>query len=211
MNFYICVYRQPMTNGLDKTWKEAPSEDNDPLKKYLRSYKKRFKRSNSDVRRFYDWGDDPAFFAAEEFLGDVRKASWGVCRPDVRRNLKEGDIVVFFCAQQQKNMDQWDYYYVGLGTVGEVVCDRSQIWKKRRYRDYRKFYNLLIDSTGSHREIIHDWHDDKCGRLSKTPYVIFEASDKTHFNVTNPLHVATYTKGETAWKGKNTRPLAVER
>ena len=201
MNCYLCVYRQPITTGWDKTWKEASSEDNHVLKKYLQRYKKRLKKPKEGIGRFYDWGDDPAFFGAEEFLGDIRKASWGVCRPDVRRNLEEGDVVVFFCAQQQKNTDQWDYYYVGLGTVGEVVCNRSQIWKKKRYRDYSKFYNLLIDSTGSHREVIRRWHNN-WEKLLKSHYVIFEASDKTHFNVTNPLHVATYTEGETAWKGE---------
>ena len=60
---------------------------------------------------FYDWGDDPAFFAAEEFLGDVNPASCGVCRRDVREQLRNGDFVIFFCAKALEDRT-WEYYYI---------------------------------------------------------------------------------------------------
>ncbi len=209
MNIYLCVYRQQIAKGWNKTWKEASVTNNTALKNYLRRYKKRFRKNNQNIGRFYDWGDDPAFFAAEEFLDDVHKASWGVCRPNVRTKLVAGDTIVFFCAQQHPdNNDQWEYYYVGLGTVGKILTERKKIWKEKCYAGYEEFFNLLIDPNGCHAEPIHPYHRDWVNR-AKSPYVIFEASDKTHFNITNPLHVATYRKGEAdSRKGK---PLEVWR
>ena len=196
MNFYICVYRQKIPEKRD--WKRAyENASGDPvLKEYVRRYENRFKKNKDGIGRFYDWGDDPAFFAAEKFDGNV---TWGVCRHDVRGKLDKEDVVVFICAQEQENQKprKWKYYYVGLGTVGEVVKPRERLWKKRCYREYRKFYNLLIDSKGCHREPI-DYHHDWADRLAAR-YIIFDdAPDKTHFNITNPLYVATYTEYENA-------------
>ena len=95
MKFYICVYLQPILNNgeLNSAWREASS--NKALKEYLQRYENRFKKNKGGIGRFYDWGDDPAFYAAEKFGGNV---TWGVCRHDVRKKLDKGDVVVFFCA-----------------------------------------------------------------------------------------------------------------
>src|SRR5689334_17326563 len=47
----------------------------------------------------YDVGDDPAFFSASQCNGPV---TWGVCRPDVRGALQNGDWVGFFSATHWK-------------------------------------------------------------------------------------------------------------
>ena len=190
MNAYVCVYRQPLRDDdWQKTWDESPGVPG--LKKYLRRYKQRFNESKKGVGHFYDWGDDPSFFAAEEFLGDVRKASWGVCRRDVRGKLSRGDFVVFFCArQQEEDEDEWEYYYIGMGTVERILKNRKRIWLKEEYENYRKFYNLLIDSEGCRNEVIRAYHRDYKKR-AKSPYVIF-SPQRTHFNLINPLHVATF-------------------
>ncbi len=205
MNFYVCVYLQGVfekVNGLNKARKE--SANNRALKEYLDRYKNMYKRrldkNNKRIGRFYDWGDDPAFFAAEYFSKDINKATWGVCRPNVRKELQKRDIVVFFCAQQQKDETTWKYYYVGLGTVGKVVQPREKIWKRQRYAEYKKFFNLIINSKSCHWETINP-HKDWAHRLA-SPYIIFDDSDKmTHFNVANPLHVATYKEDAAPWKG----------
>ncbi len=201
MNAYVCVYRQPVVDKLwQRTWDEA---DGIPkLKKYLRRYERRFRKNKKGIGRFYDWGDDPSFFATEEFLGDVRKAGWGVCRRDVRDKLNRGDFIIFFCAQQQEDdEDLWKYYYIGLGTVGHVIQNRERIWRTKKYKDYRKFYNLLIDSEGRQYEMIHRFHQD-WKRRAKSPYVVFDDSPlMTHFNLCNPLLVARYWVGDSAWKG----------
>ena len=194
MKGYICVYRQPIINPID--WassqfviKERPELN---IRKFLSRYKRNINDTESRNRRFYDWGDDPGFFGAEEFLRDVRRASWGVCRRDVRKQLSIGDFVVFFCARQQLSISsRWNYYYIGVGTVGDVINNRRQIWETNTYREYRKFYNLLIDDEGQHREVLFPDHTDWENRI-RAPYILFESSSKTHFNVRNPLLVATY-------------------
>ena len=202
MNLYVCVYRQPIPKSRDNNRANKSASGDDALKDYLRRYKNRFRRNKRNIGHFYDWGDDPAFFAAEHFLDNVHGATWGVCRPDVRRRLSDrGDVVVFFCVQQQKDEVTWKYYYIGLGTVGEVICDRRRLWRKREYVKYTKFYNLLLDSEGRHNEMI-SYHSD-WKKISMSPYVIFDKdTDKTHFNVINPLHVATYVEGTEPWKGE---------
>src|SRR6266849_6163783 len=90
---------------------------------------------------YYDWGDDPSFFAAQHRLGDVRRASWGVCRRDVREALGERDLVVFFCGCEDETR-VWRYYFVGFGTVRALV-KRAVLWTDPVYAPYRKFYNVL--------------------------------------------------------------------
>lgn len=188
---YVCVYRQPIREKeWMNAWKKAgkkPSRKNKRLKKYLRRYRDRF--DGGEQGCFYDWGDDPSFFCAEDILGDVRSASWGVCRPDVRRsNLSKGDFVIFFCARQQ-DTSEWEYYYIGVGTVREVIKKRKRLWQKDKFVMYRKFYNLLTNAKGKNCELVgyhKNWEE-----RAKSPYVIF-AKGKTHFNITDPILVATF-------------------
>ena len=180
MKFYICVYRQPLLTK--KVWGKASKNaaSDDVLKEYLKRYKNRFKKNRWGKGRFYDWGDDPAFFSAEHLLNDVNRATWGVCRPDVRRNLTKGDALVFFCAQQQKNRKQWRYYYVGIGTVAEVVKGHKRICHEESYMAYQKFYNLLVDKEDKNREKI-GYHTE-WKKLSKGNYIMFDDDpEKTHF------------------------------
>ena len=195
MKCFVCVYRQPALSERKwkKTWDEAGQKRG--LKKYLELYRSGFE---GDVPCYYDWGDDPSFFAAEEFLGDVNGAGWGVCRPDVRGKLKEGDVVVFFCAKERTE-GIWKYYYVGLGTVSETI-DHALIWSSGRYEPYRDFFNILVDSERRQREFIYDKHSDWDKRL-RAPYILFDRSrDRTHFNLDNPLHVATYQREDPPWR-----------
>ena len=191
MKAYLCVYRQPLIER--KHWNCTRSEirNRSELRQYLRRYDRRFQERGG---RFYDWGDDPSFFAAEHFLDDIRRATWGVCRGNVRSQLDPGDFVIFFCAQQQEtDTSLWDYFYIGVRTVGEIVTCRQRIWRNRKFRAYRKFYNLLVDDNNEQKEVIHKYHDDWERRL-EAPYIVFNGSRKTtHFNVSNPLLVATYS------------------
>jgi len=151
---------------------------------------------------FYDWGDDPAFFAAEEFLGDVNRASWGVCRRKVREKLSKGDFVIFFCAKALEDRT-WEYYYIGLGTVSRTL-DRRLIWSSKEYKPYRDFFNLLVDSKDDPYEFIYDKHDKRKDwpKRVNAPYILFDTSkNRTHFNLVNPILVATYRLGDQPWRG----------
>ncbi len=201
MKSYVCVYRQPLPKDLkwEKTWKEGA--DKRGLRKYLERYRAGFEQGPAC---FYDWGDDPAFFAAEEFIGDVNRASWGVCRRNLREKLHIGDFVIFFCAKavaaESTEAKAWEYYYVGLGTVSESL-DRSIIWSADEYKSYRDFFNLLVDPSGAHREFIYDRHDCDWLKRADAPYILFEPSrNLTHFNVASPILVATYRLGGDPWR-----------
>ncbi len=195
MKAYICVYRHIIPNQAEfnKTKDAAFSEVSltESLTKFLQEY-------DQDTC-FFDWGDDPAFFAAEEFIGDIRKASWGVCRRDVRKNLDCGDMVIFFCGKENRKVEKkgtWDYYFIGLGTVMATIYDRRQLWQDDQYKMYRSFYNLLVcrDDQGDlvHKEVFQPYHGDWQKRC-EAPYILFEPDDeKTHFNLLNPLRAATY-------------------
>jgi hypothetical protein len=180
VNAYLCTYRRkkPSARELRETGAAA---NQDPL---LRAFLEDYEDS------YYDWGDDPSFFAAQNLLGDVRKASWGVCRRDVRNTLRERDIVVFFCGRQDEHT--WGYYFVGFGTV-QVLVERSALWTDPAHSPYRKFYNVLARFDGGRlvqSETFHDFHDD-WERRARAPYVLFDAACSA-FNLSSPHHVATW-------------------
>ena len=198
MKCYVCVYRQPVLKGRkwQRSWDEAGKKRG--LRKYLELYKLGSEQDGDEC--YYDWGDDPSFFAAEEFLGNVNRASWGVCRRNVREKLNKGDFVIFFCAKARDGRI-WEYYYIGLGTVSESI-DRSLIWSSSKYKPYRDFFNLLVDSKGCQREFIYDKHNKDWWNRAHAPYIIFNTHrNRTHFNLVNPLHVATYRLEDMNWRG----------
>lgn len=180
-NVFVCVYRhiEPDKRKLKEITTAALKTP--LLNKFLEIY---YDRNN-----FYDWGDDPSFFAAKNYLGDERFATWGVCRANVRRQLKKGDIVVFFCGKEKSKC--WDYYFVGYGTVSHKEDDRIQVWKNDDYKHCRTYFNILIDKDAKHLEPFGGTHDDYDRRM-KAGYVFFHSDTRlTSFNFSSPLHVAS--------------------
>jgi len=179
---YLCTYchKNPKPRDLVETCTAAKE---DPL---LRKFLKEFDRG------YYDWGDDPSFFAAQHLLGDARGPSWGVCRPDVRSVLGKGDVVVFFCGRQEKER-VWRYYFVGFGMVRETFAPRDGLWACPKYAKYRHFWNVLVGADGRHLEMIHPCHDD-WQRRADAPYVIFDGAFSS-FNLRSPHCVATWDGG----------------
>jgi hypothetical protein len=180
MKIYACVYRHrdPNPRELRRTAEAAQS---DPL---LRRFLDRYGES------FYDWGDDPGFFAAEEHFRDVRRASWGVCRANIRRQLEHGDAVVFFCGRQTGRA--WAYHFVGVGVVARLL-ERNEIWNDARFATYRRFYNLLVAPSPRgfiQSERFHHWHKD-WERRAAAPYVLFDP-ERSAFNLVDPLEVARF-------------------
>lgn len=196
---YVCVYRWHLPAKKDfEATKDAADRDR-ALKKFLDGYE----------ASYYDWGDDPSFFAATEMLGDVRRASWGVCRRDVRSRLDRGDFVVFFCAKLYADgKGLCDYFYIGVGTVAEAV-DRRELFRGRRLSDYHRFYNVLAVPDGQdfqQREIFRPFHANWRERL--TPYIIFDPK-LTFFNLDRPLWVARYEGAlPEHWRSRQSRAVA---
>jgi hypothetical protein len=186
MKAFICVYRQPIVSPKIRRQVETAAMHQPLLQTFLNRY--------GQPNCFYDWGDDPAFFAATELLGNPSYASWGVCRPNVRRQLTHGDLVIFFCGRQLANTTTiWEYFYLGYGTVREAV-ERRRIWEDEEYHIYRFFFNLLVnypDGVEAHHEPFGEPHADWQKR-SQSPYVMFETGQWTNFNMINPLKVAIY-------------------
>lgn len=181
MNAFICVYRHINPPGKERLAVEKNATQDLILKKHLNNYRQ--------PNNYYDWGDDPSFFAAKEMLNDEKLATWGVCRRDVRIQLTKGDLVIFICTRQEVN--HWDYFYIGFGTVSETLTDRTKIWKEEKYHIYRHFYNLLIDANNNWHEPFGCEHRDWKRRV-QAPYIFFETSvGLTDFNISNPLHIAT--------------------
>ncbi len=202
MKAYICVYRHPIPGRRDRRLTELASASNPTLRRFLDVY--------DDQNCFYDWGDDPSFFAASELLGDVRDATWGVCRRDVRNGLNAGDYIAFFCAKSTGRSIS-EYFYIGVGTVS-LGLTRQTIWSDDRYAKYRDFFNILAcssDGVLEQHETFHRYHDD-WQRRCEAPYWLF-AREQSRFNLVNPLHVATFggTKGAVeTWHSSRDRQVA---
>src|SRR5580658_10367002 len=117
MNAYLCTYRLRSPSAREESETQSAGKDDPLFEKFLLKYDD----------SYYDWGDDPAFFAAKHKLHDVRKASWGVCRPDVRKSLDAGDVIVFFCARLNEQKPPCRYHFIGFGTVKEVI-KHGDVW-----------------------------------------------------------------------------------
>jgi hypothetical protein len=185
MQGFIVVYQHSFRSDKLKQQTLNRNQGNQLVEKYLKAF--------SDDDSYLDWADDPSFFCAQEMMGDIRQASWGICRRDVRNQLHPGDLVVFFCGKQNlQELKEWKYYFVGFGTVKETLS-REEIWQNDKFFPYRDFYNILAHPKNGQlmqHEIIGKGHDDWRNRL-KAPYIIFDSDPKcTHFNLADPLEVA---------------------
>ena len=107
----------------------------------IAAFKKAVKRQDWP----YDNGDDPSFYAARKFGGQL---SWGICRQDVRNRLRCGDIVVFFSFRKFKETGDSEYRLCALATVERKVS-QSDIWQDNSLKTYRKYFNLLIRPSRS--------------------------------------------------------------
>jgi hypothetical protein len=190
---YVCVYRRHVPSQAEwhRTVERSPSDPR--LAQFLGEY--------WQDDRYYDWGDDPAFFGAREAFGDPRRASWGVCRTDVRNAITVGDAVAFFCGKPAVVVNRGghhvpsgpvEYFYVGCGTVQRLVR-RQLLWRDESLVEYRGFFNVLA-RPGPDGELVNievfPRHEDWEHRAA-APVVFFDP-DTSWFDLDTPLHVGTY-------------------
>jgi hypothetical protein len=88
----------------------------------------------------YDTGDDPSFFSARYFGGQV---TWGICRQQVRNAIQPCDVVVFFSFRHGEADWPVEYSLCAVATVQTKICI-SDIWTQSNLRVYRRYLNLLI-------------------------------------------------------------------
>jgi len=117
----------------------------------------------------YDYGDDPTFFSRLKLNGAL---TWGVCRADVRSQVKPGDLVVFFSFT--KSGRRVEYRLSAIATVEEKIR-QSDIFFKPLYKEYQHYLNLLVrPADGNGRDWTHDepgapvlgWHEDWLSRVA---------------------------------------------
>lgn len=185
MKAYLCVYRHSIPPRKDWDLTKARAATEPLLQKFLDRY--------GQPECFYDWGDDPSFFASSEILGSAESATWGVCRRDVRTAMRPGDYVVFVCGKEMAK-GIWEYFYVGVGTIKQLL-DRHVIWSEDGYEPQRRFFNVLARPVGGELqqyETFHRYHPD-WDRRAAAPYIVFDPLE-SRFNLENPPLVASYDR-----------------
>jgi hypothetical protein len=192
-DLYVCVYRRHVPGAGEWRQTVERSRDNPTLARFLGEYWR--------DDRYFDWGDDPSFFGALDVFNDARRTSWGVCRPNVRERVAPGDGVVFLVLKPDVAVNTRgsfvptgpaDYFYVGFGTVGELV-DRSALWTDPRFGAYRTFFNALARpaaSGGVENVEVFPPHEDWIRRAS-APVVLFEPA-VSWFDLQTPARMARY-------------------
>lgn len=134
----------------------------------------------------YDAGDDPSFCWASTHPG-VR-VTWGVCRPNVRRSIRRGDIVVFISFLRNRNTSCGEYRLVAALPV-DYKLTHTAIYRFDANACFREYPNLLIrarDGGWEHHEPVlpvEDWHDDWLARVSNLngiPVDEFRAAGASH-------------------------------
>ena len=186
----MCVYRQviPVDKRRITALQEAAKKHKD-LAELLGHF-----QSRASV---YDWGDDPSLFSADYYQGDAACAGWGICRPNVRKHLKPGSVVIFFCARRLTQAEATEYFLVGYGVVKHCIHDRRIIWRPgSRLAAYRKHLNVLVRYESGQvvrHERFPPGHEDWKSR-AESPYIVFDPK-LSKFNTRSPLHVATSQPG----------------
>jgi hypothetical protein len=183
---YLSVYRKPRVAAKFIQQTRRRVDETPHLAAFIDSF--------LQEASFLDWGDDPAFFAAQAILGDIRRASWGVCRRTLRAALQPGDLVIFFCTKQRAEQTGiWDYYFIGYGTIGSVLS-RQDIWEREDCAPYRGFFNLLVRPQAGdfvQWEPFASWHKDWTKRMPN--YLLFDRRPgMTEFGLSDALRVASY-------------------
>lgn len=82
-----------------------------------------------------DAADDPAFYCAQHFQGPV---TWGVCRTDVRNQIRVGDWVAFFSCERLDG-GSFQYRFVAALKVGS----RESGWNLPE--QFHGYLNLLVE------------------------------------------------------------------
>lgn len=194
---FVCVYRRHIPSRREWERTRNASATDLRLGRYLDEYWR--------PDRYFDWGDDPAFFCAQDEFGDPTRASWAVCRPDVRDDISVADAVAFFNAKpafeerqgSYRGTGPVDYFFIGCGTVDHLI-DRRELWSNQDYATYRGFYNVLArpGPTGAlhNVEVVEPHHSD-WERRATAPVVLF-ATGRSRFELTRPLHVAHFEPAE---------------
>ncbi|KGA93782.1 hypothetical protein LptCag_1492 [Leptospirillum ferriphilum] len=182
MKAFICVYRHKKPSNQEWIKTQEASLKNPDIQEFLDGYN----------QSFFDWGDDPGFFAALKQFKNPCLASWGVCRRDVRKQLCPGDFIIWFCAFQNSKSSVVDYFFIGCTTVSHVIKfeDRAE---STVFESYKDFYNTLaICESGSpvQKETFYNYHKDWNKRI-QSPYIVFSDDPSlSAVNLTDPNLVA---------------------
>jgi hypothetical protein len=94
----------------------------------------------------YDVGDDPGFFSARRHGGRV---TWGVCRPDVRNAIKDGDWMIFFSAERPSTESAITRYRFVAALAVDQKVSQTHLFDSPPMRPYRRYLNLLIRRKAS--------------------------------------------------------------
>lgn len=116
----------------------------------------------------FDGADDPSFFCAQHL---ERPVTWGVCRTDVRNQVKPGDWVAFFSGERADGSNDFEYRFV----AALKVAGRHSGWAvPEQFRDYLNLLAAQESADGT----LHQaepalarkaWHNDWLWRLSASP------------------------------------------
>src|ERR1039458_8410568 len=106
----------------------------------------------------YDNGDDPSFFVARNHDGPL---TWGVCRPNVRSALAEGDIVVFI-SYTKMPARKFAYRFCSVATVS-AKRDHRYLDEDARVSG-KPYINRLIRAIDGREEWLYDETDRPPGR-----------------------------------------------
>ena len=159
------LYLAPYHSNLHKERIEASANASDVLRAYVSA----IKEENAWP---FDTGDDPSFFSSWYFDANL---TWGVCRGDLRNEIVEDCVVVFFAFTDFE--DRTQYRLSAFATVDASV-KQTDIFENEELLTYREYLNLLTspgDSTDEWRWL------EPCFPDVKHPNWLWRLADRSIF------------------------------
>ena len=106
--------------------------------------------------------------------------TWGICRPDIRNAVSEGDYI-FFVLGKKANLPQMIFAYIKVGEVltHQQAFHRRELKSKRMIGNKKTEGNIIVNSDGSYNGNDYKIHFKNFDEIKKK-YVI---ADMIHSKV----------------------------
>jgi hypothetical protein len=110
-----------------------------------------------------DLGDDPSFLAYLIYKKQGGQLSWGICRPDIRRNINPNiENTVVFIAHSSDNDRRHQYRLAAICSVEAVVSQWDIASQSNSV--YNNYANLLLRFDTLSKKYIHrEWYEEVTG------------------------------------------------
>ncbi len=175
MKAYVCVYRHPIPSRRDRRLTESVGASNPTLRRFLDVY--------DDQNCFYDWGDDPSFFAAsgpvwEYFYIGVGTVSLGLTRQTIwshDRYARYRDFFNILARSSDGVLEQHETFH-RYHDDWQRRCDAPYWLFAREQSQFNMVNPLHVATYTGIKGAVETWHSSRDRQVARLEAILFPPS-----------------------------------